>query len=435
MKIIPARRLNGRLSLPGDKSISHRAAIISALAKGTSRISNFSSSADCAATLSCLERLGVAVEVAGTNVEISGGTLRRPDNDLYCGNSGSTIRMLTGVLAGQNFSSTLTGDHSLSRRPMERVIEPLTKMGAEVRSNEGKPPLTVRGVSPLLPVRYELPVASAQVKSCVLLAGLNAAGPTEVIEKHETRDHTERMLNWFGVPVLSNMIDGQVCSILAIEHPVSFVARDLSVPGDVSSAAFLIAAAALLPGSDLEIVDVGLNPTRTAFLRWLRSVVFRLEVIEETVECNEPRGNIHVHEIREAGPAETGTVQLLRGGLIAELIDELPLVAVVGSQISGGIEIRDAGELRHKESDRIKTTIVNLRAMGADVEEFADGLRVNGPTRLRGARIDSFGDHRIAMAFTVAALLAEGESEIVDDDCVGVSFPEFFNVLSSLTEG
>lgn len=363
-------------------------------------------------------------------VQGAGGSgLRVANEALYCGNSGSTMRMLAGVLAGQEFSSTLTGDDSLSSRPMQRIIEPLQLMGAELGSKDGKPPLTVKGRKPLKPIRYELPVASAQVKSCILLAGLNAMGRTEVIERTETRDHTELMLKWFGVP-LERSIDG----VMSIDGPRSFAARDISVPGDVSSAAFLIAAAALLPNSNLELENVGLNPTRTIFLSMLRSLGVVVEIIDTREVGHEPVGRVRVKGKLAVEPPTPVDSTLVRGNLIAQLIDELPLLAVVGTQMPGGIEIRDAAELRRKESDRISTTVTNLRAMGAEVEEFEDGLRVQGRAKLRGAVLDSFGDHRIAMAFSVAALTAEGETEIAGAEAVGVSFPDFFTLLESLVD-
>ena len=354
----------------------------------------------------------------------------RPSSEaLYCGNSGSTMRMLAGVLAGQDFSTTLTGDNSLNSRPMQRIIEPLQIMGAELGSNNEKPPLTIKGRRALTSIRYELPVASAQVKSCVLLAGLNANGCTEVIEREETRDHTERMLKWFGVAI-ERGIEGAI----SIDGPRSFAARDVSVPGDISSAAFLITAAALLPESKLEVEDVGLNPTRTMFVSMLRSLGVAIEVTDVRDVCNEPVGRVRVKGKLSAQPPSPVDSTQVRGNLIARLIDELPLLAVVGTQVPGGIEIRDAAELRRKESDRISTTVKNLRAMGAEVEEFEDGLAVHGRTQLHGAMLDSFGDHRIAMAFAVAALTAAGDSEIAGAECVGVSFPDFFPLMESLVE-
>ena len=433
MKIAPARRINGRVRLPGDKSISHRAAIIASLATGPSRITNFSPSNDCAATLTCLEKLGVAVERDGDSIRLEcGHEFSEPSETLDCGNSGSTIRMLAGVLAGQTFVSTLTGDDSLRSRPMKRIIEPLEMMGADVKSRDGRPPLTVAGKKPLEAIHYELPVASAQVKTCVLLAGLHAEGITEVVEKHRgTRDHTERMLACFGVP-LKSVIGNSGAVMTSVSLSPGFSGREVSVPGDISSAAFLIAAAALLPNSRLDIEGVGINPTRTMFLTQLQSLGLAIEIDETRNECNEPVGDVHVTP--GAGLDSKGNSIKLRGDLIPQLIDELPLLAVVGTQLKGELEIRDAGELRSKESDRISATVKNLRAMGAEVEEFDDGLAVAGPTLLRGARVESYGDHRIAMAFTVAALIAKGDSEIAGAECVAVSFPEFFRVLESIVQ-
>lgn len=342
--------------------------------------------------------------------------------------------MLAGVLAGQNLTTTLTGDSSLQARPMGRVIEPLREMGARVDSRDGKPPITISGTNELRAINYALPVASAQVKSCLMLAGLLAHGRTEVSEPlGVTRDHTERMMKWFGIPLETEVTsDVAAGPRIGVVGPVSFAARDVSIPGDISSAAFLIAAAALLPRSDVVIEDVGLNPTRTQFLATLRSLGLAFEVTSEREKCNEPIGTLRVTGATQTA-AEARPV-IVGGAAIAQLIDELPLLAVVGSQTDGGIEIREASELRLKESDRIAATVKNLRAMGAMVEETADGMLVGGPTQLHGAVIDSYGDHRIAMAFSVAALLASGESEIEGAECVSVSFPEFFNLLESIVE-
>ncbi len=419
--------------MAGDKSISHRAAMIAALAKGTTRISNFSSSADCAATLSCLAKLGVSIEHHGDELSVHGGGadgLRAPRGPLDCANSGTTMRLLAGILAGQNFQATLTGDESLRLRPMKRIIEPLREMGAKISSHDARAPLVIDGHRPLQAISYDLRVASAQVKSCIMLAGLNAEGRTEVVEHNATRDHTERMLRWLGVPLEVSNAEGS-CSV-AVDGPASFNAREVSVPGDISSAAYFIGAAALLPGSSLEIANVGVNPTRVAFINQLRSSGFPVAVSDVREECNEPVGTIRVSGAKSS-PTPNSPVTL-RGALIPQLIDELPLLAVVGSQIEGGIEIRNAAELRAKESDRIAASVQNLRAMGAKVEEFEDGWRVSGPTQLRGAEIDPRGDHRIAMAFAVAGLIAEGETEIKGAECVAVSFPEFFELLGSVVE-
>lgn len=437
MQIKPAKRIVGRLCMPGDKSISHRAALMAALAAGVSRLRNFSTSEDCAATLSCLRQLGVLIEQNGQDVFVkSFGVLRAPSQPLDCGNSGSTMRLLAGLLAGQSFTVTLTGDASLRARPMRRIIEPLELMGARVGSEGGLPPLRISGSRPLASICYELPVASAQVKSCILLAGINAAGRTEIVEKTSTRDHTERMLQWFEAPLEITKSTDSLATIIAIAGMHQLAARDVSIAGDISSAAFFIAAAALLPESDLVLNDVGLNPTRTQFLSVLGSLGSEVDTENIRDECNEPVGTIKVRGLPAGtfGKRRNKERLVVRGAMIPALIDELPLLAIVGTQIEGGIEIRDAGELRLKETDRIAATVANLRAMGAKVEEYDDGLAVNGPLRLCGAAIDPQSDHRIAMAFAVAALLAEGESEIREPDCVAVSFPNFFQRLESIVQ-
>jgi 3-phosphoshikimate 1-carboxyvinyltransferase len=434
--IRPAKNIRGRLEMPGDKSISHRAAMVAALAEGASRLKNFSNSADCAATLACLAKLGVSIERSGNELLVHGvgaNGLRASDEPLDCGNSGTTMRLLAGILAGQNFKSTLTGDESLRLRPMARIIEPLRMMGARISSYDSRAPLIVEGHRPLKASNLDLRVASAQVKSCILLAGVNAEGQTEIIEHDVTRDHTERMLRWFGVSI--EVCDVKGSRAVTVDGPARFKARDVSIPGDVSSAAYFIAAAALLPGSWLELTHVGVNPTRVMFLEQLRSSGgFDVAVSGGREECNEPVGTIRVSGSKSSPSADVESGARLQGSLIPQLIDELPLLAIVGSQCNGGIEIRDAAELRAKESDRIATTVENLRAMGATVDEFEDGLRVSGPTQLRGAQIDPHGDHRIAMAFAVAGLIAEGETEVKDADCVAVSFPEFFELLESVVE-
>lgn len=425
--------------MPGDKSISHRAAMIAALAEGTSTIKNFSNSADCNATLSCLEQLGVSIERDGRDLIINGvgaSGFKEPGAALDCGNSGTTMRLLAGILVGQDFTSILTGDQSLRARPMQRIVEPLRMMGADISSSDGRAPLIINGHKALNPISYELLVASAQVKSGILLAGLKANGRTEVIENQSTRDHTERMLRSFGVQIETGEAEreGENARFVAVQGPARPAARNVCIPGDVSSAAYFIAAAALLPGSSLEVIEVGLNPTRTIFIKQLQSMGFEVEIAEAREQNDEPVGTIRVRESRRATSGSGESPWRIDGLQVPQLIDELPLLAVVGSQIEGGLEIRDAAELRVKESDRIATTAQNLRAMGAAIEEFDDGLRVAGPTILRGAKIEPRGDHRIAMAFAVAALLAEGETEISEAECVSVSFPEFFEVLNSVIE-
>ena len=426
MRLAPAHSVSGHLRLPGDKSISHRAALIAALAANSSEISNFSTAQDCASTISCLQNLGISIEHKNHKLVFAGGeTLTAPDKPLDCGNSGSTLRILAGVLAGHDLTAELVGDESLSTRPMRRIIEPLELMGAKVESTGGNAPLRIHGSKNLTPITYKLPIASAQVKSAILFAGLNAVGRTTVIETSPSRDHTERLFNGFGVPVKTNA-DLSV----TLDGPARFNGGSITIPGDVSSAAYFVAAAMLLPESELTIEDVGLNPTRAAFLSVLHSWGADISTGELKSERNEPYGTIGVRGglTRTANENE----RTLRHAMIPSLIDELPLLAVAGSQISGGIRIRDAGELRLKESDRLAATAQNLRAMGAEVEEFEDGLFVSGPTQLRGARIDSRGDHRIAMAFSIAALIADGETEIDGSECVAISFPQFFPLLDSL---
>jgi len=409
--------------------------MIAALARGTSLIKNLSTSEDCAATIRCLEALGVSIEQTGSDVLVrSNGVLDAASAPLDCGNSGTTMRLLAGILAGRNFDSILTGDESLRSRPMQRIIEPLTMMGGSVAAVDGRAPLAISGRQ-LNPIDYELLVASAQVKSSIMLAGLNANGKTRVVEHQPTRDHTERMLDWFGVTVATGNGEREGERFASVSGPATFDGRDINIPGDISSAVYFVAAAAMLDGSSLAIADVGLNPTRTMFLEQMRAFGFPIDTDDLREECNEPRGTIRISGARASSrKSEAQNSFTLHSALIPQLIDELPLLAVVGSQITGGIEIRDAGELRVKESDRIATTVAALRAMGAEVEEFEDGLRVTGPTKLRGAQIDPRGDHRIAMTFAIAGLVADGETEIKGAECVGVSFPEFFDLLESAIE-
>jgi 3-phosphoshikimate 1-carboxyvinyltransferase len=428
MKLAPARSIRGQLRLPGDKSISHRAALIAALADGSSEISNFSTAADCASTIACLKELGISIEHDDGKIKFAGSQkLVAPRRPLDCGNSGSTLRILAGILAAHDLMAELIGDESLSSRPMRRIIEPLELMGAKIEATDGKAPLKIHGSSKLTPITYKLPVASAQVKSAILFAGLNATGRTTVIEKSLSRDHTERLFNGFGVPITTNA-DLSV----TIDGPARFRGGAITIPGDVSSAAYFVAAAMLLRESELTIEGVGLNPTRAAYLAVLNSWGANISTSDVQTERNEPFGTINVggESLRRASQSE----RTLSRSMIPSLIDELPLLAVVGSQVDGGIRIRDAAELRLKESDRLATTASNLRAMGGEVEEFEDGLSVAGPTQLQGALIDSHGDHRIAMAFAVAALLAEGETEIAGAECVAISFPEFFTLLESLAQ-
>lgn len=428
--VIPGRTISGSIEVPGDKSISHRYAILAALARGRSEIDHYSAAVDCGSTLDCLERLGIKVErlsrEGGQQIAITGaglGGLRAPTRELDAGNSGTTMRLLAGVLAGQRFDSTLTGDASLQRRPMRRVMEPLALMGARIDARDSKfAPLEIHG-SPLHPIHYTLPVASAQVKSAILLAGLFADGETSVEEPVCTRDHTEIALTGFGADVRRTGRTVRVTGRPQME------ARQLKVPGDLSSAVFFLAAALVLPDSGIVVRDVGLNPTRSAVLDVLAAWGASVNVMSLRGGPGELIGDV---SLRYA-PLTGG---LIAGERVAQLIDELPMLAALGPYTEEGVEIRDAAELRVKESDRIAVVAENLRRMGAQVEERPDGLRVEGrgAGRLRGAELDPHDDHRIAMAFAVAALGAQGPSTILNAECTGISNPDFFPALARLVE-
>jgi 3-phosphoshikimate 1-carboxyvinyltransferase len=423
-RIKPVKRLVGSVQMPGDKSISHRYAMLGAIAEGPSEIHFFASSADCQSTLDCLKKLGVIIDRRENVVHIQGAGLtglKPPKEKLDAGNSGSTMRMLSGILAGQSFRTVIGGDASLSRRPMKRVIDPLTQMGTRIKSAEGGlPPLEIEGGA-LKPIRYELPVASAQVKTAVLFAGLYAEGETTVVEPLATRDHTEIALGQMGADI------GRHQRTIAVRGPARLEGKKLYVPGDISSAAFFLVAGLLVPESNLVIRNVGLNPTRTAILDVLASMGGRVKVLNVEMLNGELLGDLHV----EAGSLQGGEIP---GELVPGLIDELPVLSVLGAQTDQGLTFHGAAELRVKESDRIAALAANLRRMGAEVEEFPDGLHVAGRQKLRGAEIDPEGDHRIAMAFTTAGLVAEGTTVIRDSACVDVSFPEFFATLARVTE-
>jgi 3-phosphoshikimate 1-carboxyvinyltransferase len=421
--IRPGKTLTGSVRLPGDKSISHRYAMLGGIAEGTTKLENFSTGADCASTLGCLRTLGVKWERNGGSVVIhgSGAKLQVPGAPLDCGNSGSTIRMLSGILAGQEFTCELGGDESLSRRPMARIIQPLELMGAKIEaSNGGRPPLRVTGAR-LKAIDYKLPVASAQVKTSLLFAGLYADGTTRIEEPIQTRDHGELALQAFGAQVDRRMRE------VSIEGGQTLHAIEAMVPGDISSAAFFLCAAALFPDSQLSVPGLLLNPTRARLLDVLMGLGLRITMSELEEQRGELVGTLLV---------QGGTLKGVRiaGGDSAALIDEIPVLAAIAPYTAEGIEIRDARELRVKESDRIASVATNLRLMGAEVEEFDDGLRIPGGQKLHGASLDSFGDHRIAMAFAVAALRAQGETEIAGADAAVISYPEFFNTLESLLQ-
>jgi len=412
----------GSLRLPGDKSISHRYALLAALAEGTSHFTNFSTGADCASSLGCAQALGATVERDGSTVTVTGcgGDFKASAQPLDCGNSGSTMRMLSGLLAAQKETYTLVGDASLSRRPMERVRKPLAAMGAGIQLTEGHAPVVVQG-SRLKAIDYETPIPSAQVKTAVLFAGLQAEGTTTLREAVRTRDHGELALQAFGAQLHRGL------GFVSIEGGQKLKALDAVVPGDLSSAAFFLCAAALFPDSSLVFDALGLNPTRATLLDVLGALGARTSVLDLEEKSGELIGTVQIHAPKE-GLGST----VVSGALAAQLIDELPVLAAIGPYTRGGIRIRDARELRVKESDRIALVVRNLRAMGAQVEEFEDGLDVPGSQHLHGAVIESGGDHRIAMAFSIAALKAEGDTEIRGAEAAAISFPEFFNLLDQV---
>ncbi|MFN8094779.1 MAG: 3-phosphoshikimate 1-carboxyvinyltransferase [Vicinamibacteria bacterium] len=421
LKITPARRFRGRFRLPGDKSISHRAALFGGMARGRTTVDNYSQAADCASTLACLRALGVGVERDGARVSIEGGGLaawHAPAAVLDCENSGSTIRMLAGALAGRPFRSVLTGDESLRRRPVERVAAPLRLMGATLASTDGKPPLTIDG-GRLHAIEYALPVASAQVKTAVLLAGLQAEGETVVTEPAPSRDHTERMLPAFGVSLVR---DGLRASVRGGQE---MRGTHVAVPGDASSAAFLVVAALVLPDSEVRLEHVLLSPTRTAFVDVLRQMGGDVSVTLES-DTPEPVGTIVARSSALRGTR-------VDPAIVPALIDEVPALAAAAAFADGTFTVTDAKELRVKESDRIAALAEGLGAMGASVRELPDGLVVEGGGRLAGGAVRSHGDHRIAMALAVAGLAAAGPTEVEGADCVAVSFPSFFDVLAEAT--
>lgn len=418
----PARDVRGVVRIPGDKSISHRYAMLAAIAEGASRFHNFSAARDCASTLDCVAKLGCEwkrLEDGSIEVQGAGPQLKAPSQVLDCGNSGSTMRMLSGILAGQSFSSELCGDESLSRRPMARIMKPLSEMGAQISSNEnGRPPLKIRGGS-LKAIHYKPKVASAQVKSCVLFAGLFADGETAVEEPLRTRDHGEIALRAFGAEV------ERIGNSSRIGGGQRLRAIEAHVAGDLSSAAFFLCAAALFPESQITLPGILMNPTRARLLDILIQMGLKVSV----AHLEEHHGEL-VGTIEARGAAWKGAV--ISGADTAALIDEIPVLAAVAPYSEGGVEVRDAKELRVKESDRIAAVATNLRKMGAEIEERPDGMRIPGGQRLHGAELDSFGDHRIAMAFAVAALSAEGETIIRRADAAGVSYPAFFEELETV---
>ncbi len=429
LRIRRAPLIQAEIRVPGDKSISHRAVILASLSNGTCVLKGFLPGADCMATVNAMRALGVEIEQPEPTTLIIHGTHRKltePADVIDCGNSGTTMRLLAGVLAGQKFRSVLTGDDSLARRPMARVIKPLAKMGAKItaQGNKDGAPLVIQGRSPLQAVSYPLPMASAQVKGCVLLAGLFAEGETTVVEPGQSRDHTERLLEFFLVPVTRAVTGegGQRKQRITVQGGAMPESRDFQIPGDMSGAAFWMAAAAAKPGSHLLVKEVGLNDTRTGILAVLLRMGARVREIIENVDQMERTGSVEI-----VGDHLRGTI--IEGPEIPNVIDEIPIIAVLGALAEGETIIRDAAELRVKETDRLAALATNLRAMGVPVDERPDGLIITGGQPLKGAKVQSFGDHRIAMAFTIAGLFAKGETIVEDTDCIATSYPGFEETL------
>ena len=422
MEIPKLNKLHGKLTIPGDKSISHRAVMFGALAQGTTRITHFLEGADCLSTISCFQAMGIHIQKNKDEVLVEGKGLhglQAPLDILDVGNSGTTTRLISGILAGQDFTSRLTGDASICQRPMGRIITPLSLMGAQITSQNqnGCAPLTIQG-GHLHGIHYQSPVASAQVKSCVLLAGMYADAPTSVTEPVLSRNHTELMLNYFGAQVTSK---GTTASILP--QP-DLKARDITVPGDISSAAYFIAAGLLVPGSEILLCNVGINPTRDGLLRVCQAMGGDITLLNERND-GEPTADLLIRSSSLHGTE-------IKGEIIPTLIDEIPMIAVMAAFAEGTTVIRDAAELKVKESDRIQVMTDNLTRMGADVEALPDGMIIHGGKPLHGATIDSHKDHRIAMSFAVAGGICEGSLTITDGECVNISYPEFYTDLYSL---
>ena len=415
--------LRGELAVPGDKSISHRSVMFGALSEGITEAENFLTGADCLSTISCFRQMGISVEQNGTSVVVHGKGLHgltRPSGIIDAGNSGTTVRLLSGILAGQPFDSMITGDASIQKRPMKRVMTPLSQMGASITSvhENGCAPLQIKG-SPLHGIHYLSPVASAQVKSCVLLAGLYADTPTSVTEPAISRNHSELMLRYFGADI---QCEGTTSTVLPDPR---LVGQKVNVPGDISSAAYFIAAALLVPGSEVLLKNVGINPTRDGMLRVVRAMGGDVTLVNENTDGAEPCADLLIR----SSSLHATTIE---GELIPTLIDELPVIAVLAAFAEGTTVIKDAAELKVKESDRIAVMAENLKRMGADVEPTDDGMIIHGGRPLHGATISPYLDHRIAMSFAVAALAADGETDIQDADCVKISYPGFYTDLEGL---
>lgn len=424
MEIKKQTNLRGMLMVPGDKSISHRAVMFGSLAKGTTRISHFLEGADCLSTIACFRKMGIDIERNASEILVHGKGLHglsAPDGILDVGNSGTTTRLISGILAGQNFISELDGDDSIRTRPMKRIMTPLTSMSADIVSKQdnGCVPLVIHGKT-LHGIHYDSPVASAQVKSCVLLAGMYADGITSVTEPFLSRNHTEIMLNYFGAKVTS---EGTTASI--VPEP-TLNGREIQVPGDISSAAYFIAAGLLTPGSEILLKNVGINPTRAGILKVCMDMGADITLFNESTE-GEPTADLLIRTSSLKGTT-------IEGGIIPTLIDEIPMIAVMAAFADGTTVIRDARELKVKESDRITVMVDNLKRMGADIEGTEDGMIIHGGRPLHGATIDSHLDHRVAMSFAVAGTICDGTVDILNGDCVKISYPEFYNDLYSLNK-
>ena len=427
--IAPTRGLKGEVTIPGDKSISHRSIMLGSIALGTTEITHFLEGADCLSTIDCFRKMGVEIERKPSSILVHGKGLRgltAPASTLNVGNSGTTIRLISGILSGQNFATTLSGDDSLNSRPMKRIMTPLNTMGAHIRSlnDNGCAPLHIRPGA-LHGIHYQSPVASAQVKSAVLLAGLYADSPTSVTEPALSRNHTELMLQGFGAYVATDLhTDGTATA--HVEPCKELYGQQICVPGDISSAAYFIAAALLVPGSELLVKNVGTNFTRAGFLKVCKAMGADIETVSQTIEGGESRADLLVRYSHLKGT-------VIEGDIIPTLIDEIPMIAIMAAFADGQTVIRDAAELKVKETNRIDTVTAGLKAMGADITPTDDGMIIEGTGHLNGASIQSYLDHRIAMAFSVAGLASDGETQIVDSQCVDVSYPEFYATLNSVS--
>lgn len=427
--IAPTRGLKGEVTIPGDKSISHRSIMLGSIALGTTEITHFLEGADCLSTIDCFRKMGVEIERKPSSILVHGKGLRgltAPASTLNVGNSGTTTRLISGILSGQNFATTLSGDDSLNSRPMKRIMTPLNTMGAHIRSlnDNGCAPLHIRPGA-LHGIHYQSPVASAQVKSAVLLAGLYADSPTSVTEPALSRNHTELMLQGFGAYVATDLhTDGTATA--HVEPCKELYGQQICVPGDISSAAYFIAAALLVPGSELLVKNVGTNFTRAGFLKVCKAMGADIETVSQTIEGGESRADLLVRYSHLKGT-------VIEGDIIPTLIDEIPMIAIMAAFADGQTVIRDAAELKVKETNRIDTVTAGLKAMGAVITPTDDGMIIEGTEHLNGASIQSYLDHRIAMAFSVAGLASDGETQIVDSQCVDVSYPEFYATLNSVS--